>query len=141
MRYIWLVFIVLSALLEVLNKRLWAFSFISGAIAAMVLAFCGAKPWIQWLVFGIISAVLLLLLKGILRLPPKKSVESFAIENTVGMKCAVVERIDNVAGRGAVLINGYEWAARMLSDACIVEAGAKVEIIAVEGVKLICRKV
>ena len=141
MRYIWLALVVLSGAVEGLTRRFIALSFIPGAIASMILAFCDVKIWIQILVFFASGIVLLILTQTLFRGFYRSRDEKFEIENAIGEKCKVVDRIDNVAGRGAVSIKGYEWAARMVSDETVVEAGTRVEVIAVEGVKVICKKI
>ncbi len=141
MEYLWLAFALLSALLEVLTRRLAAIWFVPGAIVAMVLAFCDVHIAVQVVVFLALALLLLLLAKTVFRSFFGQTKKTFSIETAVGAKCLVAERIDNLAGRGAVILNGFEWAARTVSDELTVEQGERVEIIAVEGVKLICKKI
>ena len=62
------------------------------------------------------------------------------IDSIVGQRCFVVDRVDNYAGCGQVRVNGQYWAARASSDEDVYEEGEFLRIIAIEGVKLICRK-
>ena len=62
------------------------------------------------------------------------------IDSIVGQRCFVTDRVDNYAGRGQVRVNGQFWAARASSDNDVYEEGEFLRIIAIEGVKLICRK-
>ena len=139
MEYIWLALILLSGVLEVLTAPLVALWFIPGAFVAMILAFCSVTVWVQVAVFLVLSAVCLISAKTVFRnfFIPKN--EKFNIDAIIGEKCLVTEQIDNIAGRGAVKVKGLEWAARMISDDFVVEVGTRVEVIAVEGVKLICK--
>ena len=70
-----------------------------------------------------------------------KKQQKFNVDAVIGEKCYVVEKIDNIACRGAVKVRGLEWAARTLNEDELLEEGTLVEILAVEGVKLICKKV
>ncbi len=94
------------------------------------------KWWI-WLIalaaVAIIGGVALLLRRRT-RKPAR-----FTLDSVVGMRVTVTDRIDNVAGRGEVTVNGMQWAARTVSDDRIAESGETVTVIAVEGVRLICK--
>ena len=58
----------------------------------------------------------------------------------IGEKCVVTEKIDNFAGCGQVKVNGQEWSARGASETDVFEDGEILKIVAIEGVKLICKK-
>ena len=62
------------------------------------------------------------------------------LDMIVGERCTVTERIDNNAGSGQVKVNGQYWAARGAGDEDVFETGESLYIVAIEGVKLICRK-
>ncbi len=79
---------------------------------------------------------------GILGLLTKKSSsdKEFVIEEIVGKKCVVIEEIDNYAGCGQVKVNGQGWAARSAYDEDVFEIGETLQIVAIEGVRLVCVK-
>ena len=62
------------------------------------------------------------------------------MDSIIGMRCSVVEKIDNYAGCGLIKVNGQYWAARSASDEDTFEIGEVLNIVAIEGVKVICRK-
>ena len=62
-----------------------------------------------------------------------------SIEATIGEKAIVVEKIHNIAGSGLVKVNGQLWAARSVDADCIYERDDTVTVVAIEGVKLICK--
>ena len=140
MEYVWLVFILLCGVVEIITSPLVALWFVPGAIVGMILAFCNVHIAVQVGVFLAITVLCLVLAKTVFHdfFTPKK--ERFNIDAIIGEKCTVTEKIDNIAGRGAVKVRGLEWAARMLSDDDVIEEGVRVEVVAVEGVKLICKK-
>ena len=142
MQYLWLALLLLSVLLEILFSKGFFLCFIPSSLVAMILAFADIAPWVQVALFTTLVLIALLALR-LLRAKDKRCAESvaFTVESAIGTRCAVVERLDNLAGRGAVIVGGMEWAARTTSDEIVIEAGSEVEIIAVEGVKFICRKV
>ena len=63
-----------------------------------------------------------------------------SIENVIGERCRVEERIDNSAGCGLVRIGKSVWAARGVGEEDVFEAGEELVVVAAEGVKLICKK-
>ncbi len=139
MEYLWLAIILLAGVVEIVTAPLVSLWFVPGAFVAMILAFCKVSIWIQVAVFLVLSVASLILAKTVFRkfFAPKN--EKFNIDAVIGEKCLVTEEIDNVAGRGAVKVKGLEWAARMVSDDMVIAPGVRVEVIAVEGVKLICK--
>ena len=68
------------------------------------------------------------------------NVQSLSLDEIVGEKCAVIETVDNYAGCGLVKVRGQQWSARGVNDEDIFEIGETLIIVAIEGVKLICRK-
>lgn len=142
MQYLWIALLVLSALIEGLWTRGIFVCFVPASLVAMILAFFEVSLYIQLGVFFAVSGLALLFLRpvvGALLRPGAQ--KAFSVESAIGTHCLVVERLDNLAGRGAVTVNGMEWAARTLSDEIVIEEGSTVEIIAVEGVKFICRTI
>ena len=142
MQYLWLAVLVLSVVLETQIARGVFLCFAPSALVAMFLAFFDAAVFWQVGLFFLLSGLGLLLFVPLVRKMRRATTSTaFTVEGAIGSRCVVVERIDNLAGRGAVSVCGMEWAARALSDEIIIDAGATVEIIAVEGVKFICRTV
>ena len=64
----------------------------------------------------------------------------FNPDNIVGKKCIVVEEVNNYAGCGQVKVNGQSWAARSAYDDETFEVGDTLNIVAIEGVRLVCVK-
>ena len=62
------------------------------------------------------------------------------LESVIGERCIVTERIDNYAGCGQVKVNGQGWSARGAYDEDTFEVGESLRVVAIEGVKLICKK-
>ena len=69
-----------------------------------------------------------------------KKANKTSIDGIVGKKCTVTEKIDNYAGCGQVKIKGQIWSARSVREDDVFEAGEHLRIVAIEGVKLICKR-
>ena len=141
MTLMWAVFFIGALLIESQTAELIAVWFVPGSIVSLVLATLGVEVWIQWVVFASISTVLIVLALTIFR---KKLLKNHGKEKTdtdliIGKTAIVTEKIDNAAMTGAVKVDGKEWSARMADDCEYAEVGEFVEIVAIAGVKLICR--
>ena len=62
------------------------------------------------------------------------------IETIVGEKCVVTEDIDNFAGCGQVRVKGQLWSARGLFEDDVFKSGETLRIVAIEGVRAVCKK-
>jgi membrane protein implicated in regulation of membrane protease activity len=102
------------------------------AIIAAVLALIGFGPAVQLLAFVIGSIATLAVVRPIARrhlsVPPMLRTGTAAL---VGAKALVVEQVD--ANGGLVRIGGEEWSARAFMDDQVIEPGARVEVVKIEG--------
>ena len=78
--------------------------------------------------------------KTIIHKMRKNDSADVSLESVIGEKCLVTERIDNFAGCGQVKVNGQGWSARGAYDNDVFEVGESLMVVAIEGVKLICKK-
>ena len=62
------------------------------------------------------------------------------LDSIVGEKCIVTETIDNFAGCGQIKVKGQLWSARGFFDDDVFESGEMLRIVAIEGVKAVCKK-
>ena len=141
MPYLWLGVVFCAAIAEAVSKRMIALALIPGGVVASVLAFVGCPVFGQIPAFVVVSAACGFLF---LRLKPGKrggARRNVGAEDLIGETGKVIEQIDNLAGCGLVSVNGEEWAARSVEYDGIIDEGATVSVVAVEGVRLICRTV
>ena len=141
MGWIWVSVIVLAVIIELLTDQLISIWFVPGAMVATILDFCNQRIITQVIVFLVISIVGIILDKTLLQkyLPNTKDTKT-NIDAIIGEKCVVNEKIDNLAGCGQVKVNGQIWSARSVDENEVFEAGEVLVIVAIEGVKLICKK-
>ena len=115
---IWVAVIVIAAILESMSAQLISIWFVGGGIAGMIAQLCGAPVWLQVLIAAVVTLVLLL------------------ADRVVGQTAVVTEDIDNLAAHGRVEVLGNDWAARSTENVRI-QKGTKVQVVRIEGVKLI----
>ena len=133
--------VALAALVtEYLTRVRVAICFLPSSIAA-ALAFCfSGKFWLEILLFLAVSSVFLLI-RLFMRAKRPTADEGIEVDRIVGSHCRVIEPIDNVAGSGQARCRGCDWAARALDDDETFSVGDIVSVVAVEGVRLVCKKI
>lgn len=140
MVYVWIGVIVAAIVLEMLTDQLIAVWFMPSAIVCAILDLCGVPmPW-QLLVFLLVSVAGIVLSRTLLKKWLRFTKTATNVEAVVGEKCVVTERIDNYAGCGQAKVRGQIWSARSIDDDETFEAGEILRVVAVEGVRIICKK-
>jgi membrane protein implicated in regulation of membrane protease activity len=141
MPYIWLGVLVLAVILEAFTFALVSVWFVPGALVSMILAFIPGVPlWVQIVVFLTLTLVLMIFLKPIAdKILIGKRVATNA-DAVIGEMAVVTEPINNIEAKGQVKVKGQIWSARASDQNTTYEIGEILNVIAIEGVKLICKK-
>ena len=136
--YNWLALFVLFGIVEAATVSLTSIWFAIGSLAALAAALFGAQVWLQVVVFLVVTVLTVLLTRPLVRrfVDPKKTPTN--IGRLLGQQAEVTEAIDNLAGRGAVYLDGKTWSARS-ADGAPIPAGRRITVQSIEGVKLIVR--
>lgn len=138
MSLVWLALMVLLLIIEALTAPLVCIWFALGALAALIAALFGAALWLQAAWFLAVSLLTLWLTRPLaLKYLNGRKVATNA-DRVIGAEAVVTEDIDNIAGTGAVHVDGHEWTARSGSGANIAK-GSVVKVDRIEGVKLIVK--
>ena len=135
MEICWLVLLILSLVAEGATAAVTSIWFAAGALVAMIAAMLDAQLWLQILLFMVVSILLLLSLRPLLKkyITPKKIRTN--IDSVIGSQGVVVETIDNIAATGRVKLGSMEWSARSVSGETI-ESGTVITVEKIEGVKV-----
>ena len=140
MTTIWIIALVAFLVIEALTVGIVSIWFAVGAFFAMVSAMLKAPIWLQIAVFIVVSAVTLYFTRPIMKKYVNSKVEPTNADMIIGKECRVVEAIDNIAGTGAVYVDGKTWTARSVDEEPIAE-GELVKAERIEGVKLFVSKI
>jgi membrane protein implicated in regulation of membrane protease activity len=131
----WLIWTILAALLavgEVLTMALVLGLIAVAAVAAAVVAGLGGGVAVQLVVFIAVSLAMLGVVRPVarrhVRLPAPLRTGTAAL---VGSRAVVLERVDAEGGR--VKIGGEVWSARAWDEHQVLEPGARVEVVGIEG--------
>ena len=124
----WLVALVLFILIEIATMGLTTIWFAGGALVAVIASALGLPLVVQIVLFFAVSFVLLYFTR------PMAVTNA---ESLVGRQAIVISEIDNLQGIGQVTVGGMEWSARTAEAGVRLDVGSVVNIIAINGVKLI----
>ena len=136
MTLFWVIAMVVFLVVEAVTVGLASIWFAVGALIAMFTAMVGAPIWLQILVFLAVSALTLYFTRPLVKKYVNGKVQPTNADMLIGKECRVTETIDNIAGTGAVYVDGKTWSARCENDEVIPE-GMLVKAIRIDGVKLI----
>lgn len=140
MTVIWIVAVIVFGIAEAATAGLVSIWFVAGSVAALICCELGGEMWLQFVLFLVVSIAALLLTRPIARKMMTGGVTPTNADRVLHAAAKVTEEIDNISGTGAVYIDGKTWSARS-EDGSVIPAGAKVEVIKMEGVKLFVRKI
>ena len=133
--YFWLAAFIIFGIVEAATVGLTSVWFALGALVALVAAALDAPLWLQIVVFIVVSAVALCFTRPLARKYLNGRRVATNTDRVLGQEARVTEAIDNIAGTGAVYVDGKTWTARSKSGDPIPD-GTLVTVRAVEGVKL-----
>lgn len=138
---LWFGIFVLTIVVESQTADLVSIWFAPGAFVSLVLSFLSVQFWVQFGVFVGLTVLGLILSFAWIRPAMKKrhKVVKTNADALEGKQAFVEEDIQNAVPTGVVKINGQLWTARMEDPAASAAKGDWVEIVRVEGAKLICR--
>ncbi|HWP80145.1 MAG TPA: NfeD family protein [Candidatus Acidoferrum sp.] len=137
---VWLVLTVIFLVAEGLTFGLTTLWFALGSLVALLAAFIRLPVPVQVILFIVVSAASLLLLRPIINGVLKVGRERTNADRVIGKTARVTETIDNIQERGQVRLDGQVWTARSDSGECI-ERGREAVVLRITGVKLIVKSV
>lgn len=137
---VWLIILALCLLVEIATLGLVTIWFAGGALVTFFVAMVTDSLLVQVIVFLAVSLLLLFFTRPIAKKFYNSKRTKTNVDGLIGEQCKVTEIIDNFNGTGTVLLNGLEWTARS-KDETVIEAGVRVRVCAVDGVKVIVEKV
>ena len=139
---IWLIFSGICFLAEIATEGFLVCWLGVGGLCAMGLSFLWPTNYLaQIIVMTVVSTILILSTKKLTSKITKKDDVPTNVYSILGKKAVVSQAIDNVKGQGQIKIDGDIWSARNEDDDDIISEGDTVEIIRIDGVKAMVRKI
>ena len=137
---LWLAAVVVLLVIEIATLGLTTIWFAGGALIAGIAAVAGAGRVVQFVLFLIVSLILLIFTRPLAVRYMNKGVSKTNVNSLIGEKAVVIQKINNLEQTGQVRINDIEWMARTSSDEVTIPEQTVVTIEAVQGVKLIVKE-
>ena len=139
MMIMWLVVLILSIGIEAFTLGLTSIWFAGGALLALIAAALHLPIMLQVVLFFAVSMVMLIFTRPIaVRYFNRERVKTNA-ESLVGRQAIVISEVDNLQGIGQVTVGGQEWSARSIDDKVKLSVGTVVDVMAIDGVKLMVK--
>ena len=139
--FIWLGLVAVLLVIEALTVGLTTIWFAGGALAAAIAAWAGVGQIVQWILFIVVSLVLLIFTRPVAVRYMNRGVEKTNVERLIGQKAIVIQKVDNLSQTGQVRVGDVEWMARTRSDDVQIPEKTVAVIKEVQGVKLIVEEV
>lgn len=136
---IWLTIAVISGIVEAVTMGLTTIWFVFGALAAWVLYEFNAPFIVQVIAFIGVTAVLLYFTKPLVMKYLKVGKTRTNADSLIGEIGLVTEDIDTIKAKGQLEIRGQIWSAKT-RDEDLIPKDTVVEILAIEGVKLVVKR-
>ena len=138
--WMWIAVIAVAIIVEVITDQLVSIWFVPGAVVATFLDYFDVGFVWQVLVVLLFSAAGIVFAKTYLSKKISSRIIKTNVEAIIGERCVVTEKIDNYIGCGQVKIKGQIWSARGVEEDSVFDVGESLKVVAVEGVKVICKK-
>lgn len=137
---LWLIVLAVLLVIEAITVGLTTIWFAGGALIAAIASGLGADILVQWILFLVISLILLIFTRPLALRYMNKGMPKTNVNSLIGKKAVVVQTVNNLEQTGQVRINDIEWMARASSDGVTIPEQTIVTIEAVQGVKLIVKE-
>jgi membrane protein implicated in regulation of membrane protease activity len=132
---IWLIAAVLFGVGEIATLGFFLGPFAIGALVAAIVSAVGAGSFVSWVMFLVVSIVVLAALRPIARAHRRQAPAlRTGTAALVGRNATVVERIANDEDVGCIRLEGEIWRARAYDDDEVIEPGARVQVMEIRGV-------
>lgn len=136
----WLGLMIVLLLIELATLGLTTIWFAGGTLVAFIVSLAGGSLWMQVILFLAVSVVLLIFTRPFAVHYINKNPVRTNADSLIGKTGVVIEEISNLDSTGQVQIQGQIWTARAQKEETKIEAGARVTIEEIQGVKLIVRR-
>ena len=132
---VWLLLLVVFLAAEAATVSMVSLWFAVSALVALLVALLGGPGWLQGTLFLVISAVLLALLRPLVKRYVTPRITATNVDSVIGSTGLVTTAIDNVSAVGQVKLGAMEWTARSASGQ-LIPVGTRVRVDKIEGVKV-----
>ena len=143
---VWLALMIIMVIVECMGPALVSIWFAAGALVSLILSLFSLIPgvtipwWVQVIVFVVVSAITLLALRPLSKRYLKRNTISSNVDSLVGKRGLLEEEIKPFEP-GVCRINDVSWTAISTNGKETIAAKSVVEVVAIQGNKLLVKKV
>ncbi|MBP5179693.1 MAG: NfeD family protein [Clostridiales bacterium] len=138
---LWLILAVIFIVIEGITLGLTTIWCAIGSAVAAICAYFGAPIGIQIAVMVVVSIVFFFIcvkwIKPQLNERYKRKENATNADRLFGEIGVVIKTIDTLEAQGQVKVKGQVWSAKTREENQVIPEGAKVKVLAIEGVKLL----
>lgn len=138
MTEVWLLFIIVALIIEALTFNLITIWIALGSLIAYITSYITGNETIQITVFTVVTITSILFTRKFVKKFISVNTEKTNIDAVIGKIGIVVKDIENEEV-GRVKVMGKNWSAISFDEKTIKE-GSKVEILKIQGVKLVVKE-
>ena len=139
MQYVWIAVLVTAVVVEAVTSDFVAIWFFPAALVSLILSLFDVPVWLQILLFVVVGLALVIATRPLCRKFLMVKKEKTNAEALIGKVCIVTEEIRNIDEVGEVKVGGLCWSARAEDAQRVIAVGEHVEIVEIQGVKLIVK--
>lgn len=139
--FFWLIALVAFLIIEIITLGLTTIWFAAGALISFIAAWLGQPLGVQLVLFFVVSFILLIFTRPVVQKRLNGSRVRTNVNSMIGKEGKVTELIDNFNETGRIIVDGMEWTARAAEEGKRIQAGQKVVIQEIRGVKAIVNPV
>ena len=141
MMIVWLSVFAIALIAELVTDALVSIWFSASALITLALSFIpGLDWWIQIIIFIVLSIVIMIILRPILNKMQLRNKSETNIDNIIKQKGVIIKKVDKL-NYGQVKIHDVIWTAIPVEGELELEIDDVVEVVGVDGNKLIVKKV
>lgn len=137
---IWLAIVIVLLVIEMITLGLTSIWFAGGALVAFFASLFHAGTVTEIILFLVVSVVLLFSTRPVALKYMNRNKTRTNVDSLIGKEAVVTQEINNLMGTGTVTVNGIEWTARAEAETDQISEQTVVEIVKVDGVKLIVQR-
>ena len=135
----WLAVVLVAIIIESISNDLVSIWFAASAVVIMLMSFFWDNLVGLLIVFLLLTVVLVIIARPFLKRYLKVNEVRTNVDSVIGRIAVVTASIEKLS-RGEVKLGAAYWTA-ITDEDNLIEVGDKVEVLAVEGVKLIVKKI
>jgi membrane protein implicated in regulation of membrane protease activity len=129
----------MAVVVEAVTSDFVAIWFFPAALVSLILSLFDVPVWLQILLFVLVGLALVIATRPLCRKFLTVKRERTNAESLIGKICIVTEEIRNIDEVGEVKVGGLCWSARAEDAQRVIAVGEHVEIVEIQGVKLIVK--